>query len=111
MFPASLCRQSTGAGGSDVHRLRSARLRDNGPMGLRFAAGLLCGFCMAMAQTDVPPQVLLLSRIKQHMKDRLLQVPNYTCLETVERLEQLSRANKFKPVDTGVGDQRNGKPG
>jgi hypothetical protein len=34
------------------------------------------------------------------MKQRLLQVPNYTCLETVERLEQLSRANKFKPMDT-----------
>jgi hypothetical protein len=72
---------------------------DNRLMRLRLAAGLLCGFSLA-AQNDIPREVLLLSRIKQHMKDRLLQVPNYTCLETVERLEQLSRAVKFKPRDT-----------
>src|SRR5437764_9895841 len=30
----------------------------------------------------------------------MLQMPNYTCLETVERLEQLSNDRKFKPVDT-----------
>lgn len=73
---------------------------DNSLMRLRLTAVLLCGLSMAVAQTELPREVLLLSRIRQHMKERLLQVPNYTCLETVERLEQLSRANKFKPMDT-----------
>ena len=66
----------------------------------RLTAGLVFILSMAVAQTELPREVLLLSRIRQHMKQRLLQVPNYTCLETVERLEQLSRANKFKPMDT-----------
>jgi hypothetical protein len=73
---------------------------DNSLMRLRLTAVLLCGLSMAVAQTELPREVLLLSRIRQHMKERLLQVPNYTCLETVERLEQLSRANRFKPMDT-----------
>jgi hypothetical protein len=34
------------------------------------------------------------------MKQRLEQVPNYTCLETVERLQRLRREAKFKPLDT-----------
>jgi hypothetical protein len=63
------------------------------------AAGLVCAFCLT-AQTGAPPQVELLVRIRQHMKSRLQQVPNYTCLETVERSEQASSTAKFKTVDT-----------
>jgi hypothetical protein len=64
------------------------------------AAGLLFGLSIAAAQSEVAPEVLQLSRIKQHMKERLEQVPNYTCLETVERSERLSNTAKFKPIDT-----------
>jgi hypothetical protein len=52
------------------------------------------------AQSERPGQVELLTRIRQHMKMRLEQVPNYTCLETVERFEQASSADKFKARDT-----------
>src|SRR5437870_12723323 len=69
-------------------------------MRARLIATVLCAASMAAAQTESPPEVVLLSRIKQHMKARLLQVPNYTCLETVERWQQISASAKFKPVDT-----------
>jgi hypothetical protein len=69
-------------------------------MRARLIATVLCTASISSAQTDLPPEVLLLSRIKQHMKARLLQVPNYTCLETVERWQQVSASAKFKPVDT-----------
>ena len=36
----------------------------------------------AFAQADLPPEVLKLARIKQHMRERLHDVPNYTCSET-----------------------------
>jgi hypothetical protein len=64
-----------------------------------FAGGLACGLWLA-AQSDAPRQVELLARIRQHMKSRLEQVPNYTCLETVERFEQASSTAKSKRVDT-----------
>ena len=64
-----------------------------------FVTGLACVLWLP-AQTDTPRQVELLARIRQHMKSRLGQVPNYTCLETVERSEQASGTAKFKTVDT-----------
>jgi len=63
------------------------------------ATGLWCAAALA-AQSELPRPVLLLKRIREHMKSRLEQVPNYTCLETVERSEQVSNAAKFKPLDT-----------
>jgi hypothetical protein len=62
--------------------------------------GCLLGVGLLAAQSDTPRQVELLTRIRQHMKERLRQVPNYTCLETVERREQVSNAAKFKVLDT-----------
>ena len=37
------------------------------------------------ALTPLPPESLLLARIKLQMSDNLLRQPNYTCLETIER--------------------------
>ena len=54
---------------------------------------------IAAAQADVPREVLLLARIKQKMKANLLQAPNYTCLETIEREHRTPRGRDFKPVD------------
>jgi hypothetical protein len=62
-------------------------------MCLRIAAGLVCATWLA-AQGELPREVVLLGRIKQHMRERLQQVPNYTCLETVERMSQQSSAAK-----------------
>ncbi len=67
---------------------------------MRSAALLLIAAAATYAQSDLPPQVLQLSRIKQHMKERLQQVPNYTCLQSTVRSERLSRINKTKVLDT-----------
>lgn len=47
-------------------------------------AGALALACAATPQ-DLPPEVLLLSRIKRHLRDELARIPNYTCLETISR--------------------------
>jgi hypothetical protein len=71
-------------------------------MRLSLAAGaaVMCCLWAVRAQSDLPRDVVQLSRIKAHMKERLLQVPNYTCLETIERMQKLPKAGKFKLLDT-----------
>jgi hypothetical protein len=69
-------------------------------MCLRSGLILLCGFWIAAAQADLAPEVVRLARIKEHMKERLLKVPNYTCLQTVERSERARPSAKFKVLDT-----------
>jgi len=50
----------------------------------RTAAAILLTVCAATAQ-GLAPEVLLLSRIKRHLREELAHVPNYTCLETISR--------------------------
>ena len=69
-------------------------------MYLRLGIVLICGLSIAAAQADLPPELLQLTRIKQHMKERMEQVPNYTCLETVERSARQRQSAKFKKLDT-----------
>jgi hypothetical protein len=40
---------------------------------------------LALGAQDLPPSVLLLSRIKRHMRQELTHLPDYTCLETAQR--------------------------
>lgn len=49
-----------------------------------FAFGLWALAFPAAAQT-VAPEHILLNQIKRHMRAELVQVPNYTCLESVRR--------------------------
>ncbi len=37
---------------------------------------------------DLPPEVVLLARIKAHMRAELSGLPNYTCLETISRFHR-----------------------
>ncbi len=46
---------------------------------------LLCATLTCVAQSDVPPAVLQLSRIKQQMADHLSHIANLTCLQTISR--------------------------
>jgi hypothetical protein len=48
---------------------------------------------------DLPPGVLLLSRVKRHIKEELERLPNISCLETVRREYQPARG-KMRPLDT-----------
>lgn len=53
------------------------------------------------AAQGLVPEVLLLSRIKTHMKDQVARLPNCTCLETISRFHKESgRASKLNPLDT-----------
>ncbi|HEV2445090.1 MAG TPA: hypothetical protein VGS58_04180, partial [Candidatus Sulfopaludibacter sp.] len=48
---------------------------------------------------ELPPGVLLLSKIKRHVKDELEHLPAYTCLETVQRSDTNAKG-KLEPLDT-----------
>jgi hypothetical protein len=68
----------------------------------RFKAAFVFGAlaCAAMAQ-DLAPEIILLSRIKDHMQSELAALPNYTCLETVTRFHKDSaRGAKLQALDT-----------
>src|ERR1700684_1101776 len=61
---------------------------------------LLSATAAAGAADDLAPELIRLARFKQKIRQDLAQVPNYTCLETMERFQRASRANSFKPLDT-----------
>ena len=60
-------------------------------------AGL--GIALAAAAQDLPPGVLLLARVKAHMREELARLPNCSCLETVHRDYQPA-GGKMRPLDT-----------
>ena len=61
---------------------------------------LLSAAVAAGTADDLPPELIRLARFKQRIRKDLAQVPNYTCLETIERSQRRPRANSFKPLDT-----------
>jgi len=70
----------------------------------RIAAAILLTASAAIPQ-DLAPEVLLLSRIKRHLREELTHIPNYTCLETISRFrddpKSLLRSRKgFAILDT-----------
>jgi hypothetical protein len=64
------------------------------------AAASLMLVCHAAAQ-ELAPELLLLARIKSHMRGELSHVANYTCLETTARFhKEPGRQAKMQPLDT-----------
>jgi hypothetical protein len=61
---------------------------------------LMIGAAAFAAQYEVAPEVLLLARIKLHMEENLKRLPNYTCVQTIERSRRLARSHRFELVDT-----------
>ncbi|MGA2714826.1 MAG: hypothetical protein ABSG41_17130 [Bryobacteraceae bacterium] len=61
------------------------------------AAGLI--LTGAASPQNLPPDVLLLSRVRRHIKEELQHLPNVTCLETVRREHQPAKG-KMQPLDT-----------
>ena len=49
---------------------------------------------------DLPPELMQLAHFKQKIRQDLAQVPNYTCLETMQRYQRGRRAYSFRPLDT-----------
>lgn len=70
------------------------------------AIALFCGVILASpaalpqaAAQDLPPEVLLLARVKRHMQEELDRLSNVSCLETVFR-EYQPINGRMKPLDT-----------
>ncbi|HYZ83051.1 MAG TPA: hypothetical protein VE621_01535 [Bryobacteraceae bacterium] len=45
-------------------------------------------------------QAALLNRVRSHMQQALVSLPNYTCLETIERVRRKPKSRRFDMVDT-----------
>ena len=56
-------------------------------------AALLC-----IRGEDIPREQLILARVRTHMSSLLKRLPNYTCLQTIERTER-GRNGKTKLID------------
>jgi hypothetical protein len=61
---------------------------------------LLSATVAACTADDLPPEVIRLARFKQKIRQDLSQVPNYTCLEIMERSPRQPRSNSFQLSDT-----------
>jgi hypothetical protein len=55
---------------------------------------------VCQAQQGLPPDLLLLAKIKVKMAENLDRLPNYTCEQTVERSRRRSPGRKFELLDT-----------
>jgi hypothetical protein len=65
------------------------------------AKSITLGVLVALAaagQDEIPVSVLNFARIQHHMADELGRLPNYTCLETIDRYT-IARGGKPKPLD------------
>jgi hypothetical protein len=55
---------------------------------------------LAPAQ-DIPPEVLLMSRIRDHVREDLAHLPDYTCVETMQRFRRAAGPREtLKAFDT-----------
>lgn len=60
----------------------------------------LLGACGQEAEQGVPPETLLLARIKVKMAGNLARLPNYTCVQTIERSRRRGASRRFELADT-----------
>jgi hypothetical protein len=63
---------------------------------------MVSGFGLAWAgaaQGLLPPDVLLLARVKSHMREELARLPNCSCLETLRR-DHRPAGGVMRPLDT-----------
>ena len=68
---------------------------------MHLAAGIMLSALAlpACAQSSLSPEVLLLSRIRSHATADLSHLPNFTCLETIERSTRNSPLKPFNVKD------------
>jgi hypothetical protein len=61
---------------------------------------LAAGCCWSQSRSELPRDLLDLVAIKQKVRQSLTKLPDYTCLQTLERSTRLKESAPFKPVDT-----------
>jgi hypothetical protein len=66
---------------------------------VRWSSLVLLVNSLAVAQTDLPPEVLLLSRIKRNVADTLNRLPSYACLENIDRSVRESPRKAIHDLD------------
>src|ERR1700694_2691193 len=67
--------------------------------------GLLRAVCWTVAALGacshaMAQQPALLEKVRMQMASNLTRLPDYTCLQTIERLERRSPARRFDVMDT-----------
>lgn len=55
---------------------------------------------LAQAQSDLPKNVLQLAQLKRRVKAAIGTLPNYACLETIERAQRKNAKQPFRHIDT-----------
>jgi hypothetical protein len=74
----------------------------NTAFAVKLAVRIICaclGLVPAAPAQGLPPGVLLLARVKAHMREALARLPNCSCLETVHR-EHQAAGGRMRPLDT-----------
>jgi len=68
----------------------------------RVSAGAVLWFLAGIAVNadDLPKEVVRLARFKQAVRETLSQIPNYTCLESIQRYGFEHHGRAFQPLDT-----------
>jgi hypothetical protein len=66
-------------------------------LALMFLAGTMA---LRVRAQELAPEVRLLSKIKEHLRDELSRLPNYTCLQTISRYRKPdARHDALAPLD------------
>jgi hypothetical protein len=60
----------------------------------------MLGACGQETGSGLPEEVLLLARIKVKMEENLARLPNYTCVQTIERSRRRNSSRRFELADT-----------
>ena len=63
------------------------------------ACWVALAFAAAAGAQQLPPETVKLARIRQKAADQLSSLPDYTCLETVERTWRAPGWRSFTPID------------
>jgi hypothetical protein len=71
-------------------------------MTIRSLAVLAVAFAPSSAfSDDLAPEVLMLARVKAHMRHEIVRIPNFTCVESLERYHKdAGSKTTMKPLDT-----------
>lgn len=67
---------------------------------LRVLVSVLTCCVLSSAQSDLPKHVLQLSQLKRNVQAALKTLPNYSCIETIERSLRKNAQQPFRRVDT-----------
>src|SRR5436309_367251 len=65
---------------------------------MRLAVAAVALITLTATGDEIPAHILNLARIKRRMPEELNPLPNYTCLETMDRYVAAHRG-KMKPID------------